>query len=220
MFRILVVCTGNVCRSPFAERVLARRLEADAPGEFEVGSAGLGAQVGEPMQPRSAELTAEHGGDPAGFVARQLTADVLTEAEPDLVITMTREQRTRVSALEPALLHRTFTVRELARAATRFDRGVLPSDPVRRWQAMHEAAARERGAYAPADPLQDDVVDPYRGGEGAYAQMVTELVPALWILLAFSRGEPVGELAPIEVPEPEPEDEPPPPRRRWWRRRG
>ena len=49
-YRVLVVCVGNVCRSPLGERLLAARL-GDG---FEVTSAGVGALVGEPMDPEAA----------------------------------------------------------------------------------------------------------------------------------------------------------------------
>ncbi|GMA87571.1 hypothetical protein GCM10025868_28210 [Angustibacter aerolatus] len=51
--RVLVVCTGNVCRSPLVERLLRQRLGTDA---VDVSSAGTQALVGEPMtDPAAAE---------------------------------------------------------------------------------------------------------------------------------------------------------------------
>lgn len=210
-FRILIVCTGNVCRSPFAERVLQHWLEHDAPGVFEVRSAGLSALVGEPMQPRSAALTTEYGADPTEFVSRQVGGSDLSEA--DVVLAMTRAQRSKISTVDPHVLRRTFTVRELARSATRIDPESLRPEPTGRWDELITSASRDRGTYAPGEPRQDDVVDPYRREDEVYNQMAGELVPALDILLAFSRGERVGELKSIERPMPEL------PKRRWWSER-
>ncbi|HSP60467.1 MAG TPA: low molecular weight phosphatase family protein, partial [Ornithinimicrobium sp.] len=55
--RILVVCTGNVCRSPLVERLLQDGLdERWGTGRFVVRSAGTGALVDHPMDERSAEV--------------------------------------------------------------------------------------------------------------------------------------------------------------------
>src|SRR6476620_8838125 len=78
-FRLLFICTGNICRSPFAEiltrHLLRGRLGGRGAGAFEVSSAGVSAVVGSGMHPDSrAELAPWHldGALSAGFVARQL----------------------------------------------------------------------------------------------------------------------------------------------------
>lgn len=86
--RILVVCVGNICRSPMAEAVLQDRLE-NAPGfdgNITVESAGLGALVDWPAAEYAEELMIERGLDIAKHRARQLTAELLHEA--DLVLVM------------------------------------------------------------------------------------------------------------------------------------
>ena len=87
-FRVLFVCIGNVCRSPVGERLLASRLPRD---RFEVASAGVGAMVGYAMSKYAAEELRSYGGDPTGFAARQLTTDMVEQA--DLILTATRELR-------------------------------------------------------------------------------------------------------------------------------
>src|SRR4051812_32932148 len=56
-FRLLFVCTGNICRSPFAEiltrHLLVGRLGGRVAGRFEISSAGVQAVVGSPMHPDS-----------------------------------------------------------------------------------------------------------------------------------------------------------------------
>src|SRR4051794_30412079 len=94
--RVLVVCTGNICRSPAVERLLGARLGAAFQGRavvgslmpaIEVGSAGSGALVGRTMTRAMAQLVVEHGGDPAGFTSRQLDASMIRAA--DLVLGLT-----------------------------------------------------------------------------------------------------------------------------------
>ena len=60
--RILTVCTGNICRSPVAERLLQAGLDQVLPGGFEVPSAGTRAMVGDPIQPLSADIVRTFGG--------------------------------------------------------------------------------------------------------------------------------------------------------------
>lgn len=70
------------------------------------------------MHPDSARVLQELGGDPSGFVARQLTPKIAAGA--DLVITMTREHRNAVLEQAPRQLHRTFTLIEAARLVSEF----------------------------------------------------------------------------------------------------
>lgn len=79
--RILVVCTGNICRSPIAEALLKARL----PGK-DIWSAGTGAMVGNGADPSSIEVGAANGLDLSRHRAQQLTLPMLQQA--DLVLTL------------------------------------------------------------------------------------------------------------------------------------
>lgn len=72
--RLLVVCLGNICRSPMAEGVLRARIEASPlAGRVILDSAGTGAwHVGQPPDPRAIATAARHGVDISGLRARQL----------------------------------------------------------------------------------------------------------------------------------------------------
>ncbi|MGJ4728560.1 low molecular weight protein-tyrosine-phosphatase [Luteimonas sp. SDU101] len=74
--RLLVVCLGNICRSPLAEGVLRRRLEdAGLDHRVELDSAGTGDwHVGQPPDPRTIANAARHGVDLTLLRARQLHA--------------------------------------------------------------------------------------------------------------------------------------------------
>lgn len=88
-YKILVVCTGNICRSPMGEIVLRQRLEEAGIGEFEITSAGVSTEeTGNPVDRRAASVLREHGYEvPADHHAHRATAEELREA--DLVLAMT-----------------------------------------------------------------------------------------------------------------------------------
>jgi protein-tyrosine phosphatase len=70
--RILMVCLGNICRSPLAEGILKDKLD---PSRFIVESAGTGGwHVGNPPDPRSIEIAKKRGLDISGQRAQQFEA--------------------------------------------------------------------------------------------------------------------------------------------------
>ncbi|WP_251976378.1 low molecular weight protein-tyrosine-phosphatase [Salinicola avicenniae] len=93
--RILVLCTGNICRSPVAEALLRARFP-----ERQIASAGLGALVGEGVEPTARALAEAHGLDLSAHVARQVDDSMLQAA--DLVLVMSEGQRHAVAERHPA----------------------------------------------------------------------------------------------------------------------
>ena len=92
-YRVLMVCTGNTCRSPLAAAALG--LELGAEGErVEILSAGTSAREGEPAAAFATRIAALAGADLAAHRARRVTRELLQRA--DLVLTMEREQLSAV----------------------------------------------------------------------------------------------------------------------------
>ena len=182
-FRILTVCTGNICRSPMAERLLQTGFDEMAPGEFTVASAGTGALVGSAIEPHVAGFIHVFGADSENFISRQLNTNIL--AGQDLVLALTRAHRSKIVELAPGLLRRTFTLRELARLLPLVE-GQRDVAAPERWKAAAAKALRLRSAH-PGGPEEDDVVDPYRRSDDVYQQMVHQLTPAVDTLLSWER---------------------------------
>lgn len=90
-YRVMTVCTGNICRSPMAEVVLRERLaDAGLDGLVEVDSTGVsGEEHGNPIDPRARATLAAHGYPVPSHRARRVTRDDL--AERDLVLAMTAD---------------------------------------------------------------------------------------------------------------------------------
>ena len=73
---LLIVCLGNICRSPMAEGALRARLAEAGLDHVQVDSAGTGDwHVGNPPDSRAIATAARHGVDISGLRARQLHAD-------------------------------------------------------------------------------------------------------------------------------------------------
>ncbi|MGE2715291.1 low molecular weight phosphatase family protein [Mycolicibacterium litorale] len=115
---LLFVCTGNICRSPMAERLAAAHFAEAGLSGFVMSSAGTRAVVGHPIHDLAAEVLRDLGGETSLFAARQVTPKIASSA--DLVITMTRRHRDLVLELAPRQLKRTFTLGEASQLASRF----------------------------------------------------------------------------------------------------
>lgn len=171
-FSILAICTGNICRSPFAEAVLRSRLTVQHRGVV-VRSAGTYAVVGAPIHERSAEELALRGGSAESFRARQLVGDMLAAA--DLVLTMTRDQRAHCLQEHPRALKRIFTLREFAALL----RHLEPASSAWDLPSIVSAAVTSRSELADSPPSSLDIADPYGRGPAAYRTMADEIIAAV-----------------------------------------
>lgn len=198
-FTVLIVCTGNLCRSRLAELVLAQRFAEVS--EVSLHSAGTRAARGRLMPEEVREIARFMGVmDIRSRRASQVSENLLSGS--DAVLAMTREHRRELVELNPRIVRRTFTIRELASlaAVTRDDEivneGATPSaGRVTRLRAAVGAAARRRSRRrAPDLPSDDDVIDPYGCAWEIYAMAGLQLAPAVeGVAALFQRALNLGE---------------------------
>ncbi|MFI2497283.1 low molecular weight phosphatase family protein [Streptomyces sp. NPDC018693] len=164
-FRVLVVCTGNLYRSPLAECLLRHRLR-EARRVIRLSSAGTRALPGKPMAATIESFLLGRGAPPSGTGSHRLTKELVDGS--DLVLGAATEHREAAVRLSPVrALSRAFTLGEFVRLMRTEDAaGVV--DPAARFAALVQGAAARRGAAGVR--ADDDVEDPL----GAPPQQVRE----------------------------------------------
>ncbi|MBA3364034.1 MAG: low molecular weight phosphatase family protein [Actinobacteria bacterium] len=180
MSGILVVCTGNICRSPMAEGFLraafVERLGEAAPVITSAGTAGWDGSGAMIESIRSAE---ERGADIRTHLARRLTPEMLDEA--DLVVCMAADHREAIVAARPDVEAKTFTIKGLVRLMEASPSGGLLD------ARLAAAAAARDGSSPPDEDIRDPLGDPIDG----YREVADELHDLAGRLVAALTEDPV-----------------------------
>jgi protein-tyrosine phosphatase len=115
--RVLIVCVGNICRSPMAESAMRSRLDSNA---IVIESAGLAALAGSPVDPLAESVLAEHG---------------LSAKSHDLILAMDRRHVSAIHALAPHARGKTFLL-------GKWQGGIEIADPYGRQRPAFEQVYR------------------------------------------------------------------------------
>ncbi|NKF22827.1 low molecular weight protein-tyrosine-phosphatase [Solimonas marina] len=126
--RIIVVCTGNICRSPIGEGLLKARLK---DRNLEICSAGTGALIGHPADPLAVEVAADHGLDISMHRAQQATQPLLSSM--DLILTLDNGHSDWINARYPQLRGRVHKI-------MKWNENADVADPYRQPKAAFEQA--------------------------------------------------------------------------------
>ena len=100
---ILVVCVGNICRSPMAAAILTERYP-----DKHVDSAGLSALVGHSADIKAIKLMTIHDIDISSHIAKPISEALVSHA--DLILTMTTSQTKWIENRWPHCRGRTFRI--------------------------------------------------------------------------------------------------------------
>lgn len=179
-YDVLVLCTGNICRSPMGEAFLAQHLR-DRGIDAHVHSAGL-VLDGRPASRHGVTALEALGFDLRGHRSRIVDGQLLAEA--DLIVTMAREHLREAVVTRPDVWSRAFTLKELVRRGGQIGPR-RPDESLSDWLARcHEG--RSHNDLLGEDPT-DDVADPYGSSLSDYertAREIRDLIDRL-VVLAF-----------------------------------
>lgn len=141
--KILIVCIGNICRSPTAESLMR---EALSRPDIDVKSAGLAAMVDYPIEPTAQSVLEEHGHLPMDHKAMQLTRQSVSGA--DLILVMEKRHVSGVLSIAPEARGKVFLL-----GKWQDDREI--SDPYRQGKPafLHAYALIEEAVHAWAQRL-------------------------------------------------------------------
>ncbi|MGH8993010.1 MAG: low molecular weight phosphatase family protein [Acidimicrobiia bacterium] len=165
---ILIVCLGNICRSPMAAVLLAARLE-ERGVDAHVHSAGL-LSPGQRVPDHGLAVMAARGFDTSGHRSRRLSADLVDPA--GLIVAMTGEQVEDIVAAHPAAGGRTFTLKEIVRRGEATGSRGAGEDLGRYLARLH---AGRRPADLAGSGGGDDVDDPIGGSRAVYERTASEI---------------------------------------------
>ena len=170
MTTVLFVCTGNLCRSPSAEKFLAKRVSELGPRDVTVESAGTLGAASEAVPSDLLRESAAFGLDLRPHMARRL--DVGMVARADMVIGMERSHVREVVLADPPAFSKSFTFREIVRrGAERGGRNSLQSLP--EWLTYLGEGRRHLDLIG--DSPRDDILDPMGGKPKKYRVMLNDL---------------------------------------------
>lgn len=161
--RILFVCTGNICRSPLGEKLLAQQLKGMAHS-VTISSAGTRAMLDGKAPAEILALGVENDAPVDDHVPQQLTDELIESS--DLILTAERVHRSDVVSRVPRASAKTFTLKQFARLAQEHEtftaRGELATPTV---VTLSDLVAEIADFRSLASPLlsadEDDIADPY-----------------------------------------------------------
>jgi protein-tyrosine phosphatase len=201
-FTILVVCSGNICRSAIGQQLLrARFAELGADHDFQVLSAGTIAGRADTMPVEAEQVSRRYGGRPDGHLSTPLSEKLIGRSQ--LVLTATRDHRAIVASLLPRASRFAFTFNQFARLAASVEPGELDAieNPIDRVAAI----AAQRGFAPPERPEDDDTDDPFMEPIEVYERVAAEIdASTRAIALALTRSAGRGgrdEGAPVSRPQ-------------------
>ncbi|MFL5796527.1 MAG: hypothetical protein ACJ77A_01165 [Actinomycetota bacterium] len=175
MAQVLVVCTGNICRSPMAEGFLRGlfRLRVQHGEAISVASAGTSAWDGSPATPEAIAAAAERDADIDAHRARRVKPHLVERA--DLVLGMTTDHRDRVVQLAPPAAPRAFTMKELVQLLEAIPPPPSEDHPADLLRARVAAADDLRLHGFELNPHDLDVADPIGMSLDTYRAVAWEI---------------------------------------------
>lgn len=184
-FRIAFICTGNICRSAYAQQTFSALISSSRfSGQIEAFSAGTHALAGQPIDPHPGAIFTREFGQLPTHRAQQLTTELVAQAE--LLLVMEAQQRQIVLRRYPQALPRTFLLTEYVGICRELAGAISAPGPAgaalsARLGELTARAARHRslGAEAP------DIADPYRHDTAFHEKVAGQIRSQLDLLMSI-----------------------------------
>lgn len=181
---VTFVCTGNICRSAYAEKALRHALvHGGNPWGLTVTSAGTRGLDAHPMDEPVVALARARGYD-TDHVSRRV--DVTVVDDDGLFLAMTAEHAAAVLEWDPAATHRVYTLAEFARCIGQADPRDLAGA-----RSLGDLLTRLRTVRTRVRASDEDIADPYRQSADVHAEVaaiidrhIAAVAPALSARLA------------------------------------
>jgi protein-tyrosine phosphatase len=182
MMRILLVCTGNICRSPIGEFLLRRYLEGTG---ISVASAGTHGLVNRPMDKFSNTILRQRGiTETADFRSRRLTTPIAKSS--DLILCFEQMQRRESIQLAPTMTRKTFAISHFVSilqhlTSTGQIRSTAPEE------RLSEILMQPLDPRLPT-PNRNDIPDPFGQPFEVFADIAERIEDALHTIAQTIRG--------------------------------
>ncbi len=113
MYRVLLVCTGNICRTPMAEALLRQLIDRERlENVMSVESAGTWAMEGNPVSENTRRVCLEHGLEVSAHRARPIDHAMVKKA--DIILCLAEQHKLDLLTIYPHFRNKIFTLREFA----------------------------------------------------------------------------------------------------------
>lgn len=184
---ILVVCTGNVCRSPLAQALL-QSVVTPLNRDLSVQSAGTGALIGGEIPNEIREQARLWHLNLDTHAPTQISTTDIERAA--LILTAERYHRAEIVGLVPSTSRKVFTLKQLARITENMllgaEQAVVESLRSDTFSALIDEVADHRALTPPPEQVDDDdIADPYRRSQHEYDLSAADIRVAVETIARF-----------------------------------
>ncbi len=173
MKKVLIVCTGNTCRSPMAQAMLTQMVQ-DKELRVEVESAGVSAFGGDAPTPQAEQAMKGYGLDISTHRSRAVHVDML--AECDLILTMTSSHKQQILRVLPDMADKIFVLGEYAKYLEQENQTVIQNSTL---------IDQKSNMNPDVDTSKWDVSDPYGQLVDSYIKTAREIKGLLAAIVRY-----------------------------------
>lgn len=177
---IMVVCTGNICRSPMGELLLRRYVAGTSITVSSAGTTGLNSHE---IDPSSKRIMDSVSIDSSAFRSRRLTRELAESA--DLILCFENKQRSAIVNIAPSMVRRTYLLTDFANMCLYCGRNGLVHG--RTVEERLESVITSASFIRPMMPVPRQIADPIGKDFSYFVTAADQTNKALWTMLNSMR---------------------------------